>query len=54
MTPQEVAWLQQHRRDVLRALRATTANNFTDYWRWQGHAELARQLLEREGAEVPR
>ncbi len=47
-----VAFLQGRRRDCLRALRACTESN-ADYWRWQGHAELARQLLERLGAEVP-
>jgi len=48
-----VAFLQERRRDALRALRACT-DLHSDYWRWQGHAELARQLLERLGAEVPR
>jgi hypothetical protein len=47
-----VAFLQGRRRDCLRALRASTDAG-ADYWRWQGHAELARQLLERLGAEVP-
>ena len=49
---EQVAYLQQRRRDTLRALRASTDAGF-DYWRWQGHAELSRQLLERMGAEVP-
>lgn len=47
-----VAFLQQHRRDCLRALRASVDAG-ADYWRWQGHAELSRQLLTRLGAEVP-
>jgi hypothetical protein len=49
---QLVAFLQRRRRDALRALRASTDAG-ADYWRWQGHAELARQLLEKLGAEVP-
>ncbi len=52
MTPEDVAYLQQHRREMLVALRASTEAG-ADYWRWQGHAELARQLLQRAGAEVP-
>jgi hypothetical protein len=49
-----ITWLQNRRRDCLRALRASTGeSNQADYWRWQGHAELARQLLTRLGAEVP-
>jgi hypothetical protein len=48
-----IAFLQGHRRDVLRAIRACPGSNKADYWRWQGHAELARQVLERLGAEVP-
>lgn len=52
MSPEDVAWLQARRRDALRALRASTDAG-ADYWRWQGHAELARQLLKRVGAEVP-
>jgi hypothetical protein len=47
-----IAYLQQHRREMLVALRACTDNG-ADYWRWQGHAELSRQLLTRLGAEVP-
>lgn len=47
-----VTWLQARRRDTLRALRASTDAG-ADYWRWQGHAELSRQLLERLGAAVP-
>lgn len=47
-----VTHLQQHRRACLRELRASTDAD-ADYWRWQGHAELARQLLTRLGAEVP-
>ena len=55
MTADElITFLQGRRRDCLRALRAMTGDsNQTDYWRWQGHAELSRQLLERMGAEVP-
>jgi hypothetical protein len=53
MSPEDVAWLQQRRRDALRAIRGSNEAS-ADYWRWQGHAELARQLLERAGAEVPR
>jgi hypothetical protein len=49
----DVAWLQQRRREMLAALRACTESD-ADYWRWQGHAELSRQMLERLGAEVPR
>jgi hypothetical protein len=53
VTPDElVAFLQGRRRDCLRALRASTEAG-ADYWRWQGHAELSRQLLEKLGAEVP-
>lgn len=48
-----VTFLQGRRRDTLRALRACVDAD-ADYWRWQGHAELSRQLLERLGAEVPR
>ena len=48
-----VIYLQRRRSDALRALRASTGDNAADYWRWQGHAELARQLLERLNAEVP-
>jgi hypothetical protein len=48
-----VEFVQDRRRDCLRALRACTESS-PDYWRWQGHAELARQLLERIGAEVPK
>lgn len=47
-----VTFLQGRRRDCLRALRACVDAD-ADYWRWQGHAELSRQLLERLGAEVP-
>jgi hypothetical protein len=47
-----VTYLQGRRRDCLRALRANTDAG-PDYWRWQGHAELSRQLLERLGAKVP-
>ncbi len=47
-----ITYLQGRRRDTLRALRACTDFS-ADYWRWQGHAELSRQLLERLGAEVP-
>lgn len=47
-----VAYLQQRRRDSLRALRAANGNT-PDYWRWQGHAELSRQVLELLKAEVP-
>jgi hypothetical protein len=47
-----VTFLQTRRRDALRALRASTEAG-ADYWRWQGHAELSRQLLEKLGAEVP-
>jgi hypothetical protein len=47
-----VPFLRGRRRDCLRALRACTELN-ADYWRWQGHAELSRQLLERLGVEVP-
>jgi hypothetical protein len=50
--PELIAWLQRRRRDALVALRGSTEAD-ADYWRWQGHAELARQLLERVGAEVP-
>jgi hypothetical protein len=49
-----ITFIQGHRRDALRALRASGAQSHADYWRWQGHAELSRQLLERLGAEVPR
>ena len=48
-----IAFLQERRAASLRAIRACDTAT-TDYWRWQGHAELARQLLERLGAEVPR
>lgn len=49
-----VVFVQGRRRDCLRALRASTGESSqSDYWRWQGHAELSRQLLERLGAEVP-
>jgi hypothetical protein len=49
-----VGYLQRRRSDTLRALRANGGNGSRiDYWRWQGHAELSRQLLERLGAEVP-
>lgn len=51
--PELIAHLQQHRREMLAALRACSWCD-ADYWRWQGHAELSRQLLERMGAEVPR
>lgn len=47
-----VAFLQGRRRDALRALLACTDAG-ADYWRWQGHAELSRQLLEDLGAHVP-
>jgi hypothetical protein len=47
-----ITFLQGRRRDTLRALRACIDAD-ADYWRWQGHAELSRQLLERLGAEVP-
>lgn len=47
-----IAYLQQRRRETLRALRASVDAN-GDYYRWQGHAELSRQLLEHLGAEVP-
>lgn len=47
-----VAFLQGRRRDALRALRASTEAG-ADYWRWQGHAELSRQVLELLAAEVP-
>jgi hypothetical protein len=47
-----ISYLQSRRRDSLRALRACT-NLGGDYWRWQGHAELSRQVLELIGAEVP-
>jgi len=47
-----VRFLQRRRTDALRALRASIEAG-PDYWRWQGHAELSRQLLERFGAEVP-
>lgn len=50
--PELVAHLQQHRRELLVALRANVSGG-ADYWRWQGHAELSRQLLTRLGAEVP-
>ena len=46
-----VEYLQKRRSDALRAIRA--CHGGPDYWRWQGHAELSRQLLERLGAEVP-
>lgn len=49
-----IAYLQGRRRDCLQALRCMTGeSNQADYWRWQGHAELARQCLEQLGAEVP-
>jgi hypothetical protein len=48
-----IEFLQEHRRKTLRAIRASTMGGTPDYWRWQGHAELSRQLLERLGAEVP-
>lgn len=55
MTTEElIAFLQGRRRDALRACRACTDGGSTDYWRWQGHAELSRQILEQLGAEVPR
>lgn len=47
-----IAFLQRRRTDSLRALRANVDGG-ADYWRWQGHAELSRQLLEKLGAEVP-
>jgi hypothetical protein len=50
---QAVEFLQRRRRDSLRALRACTDGGSADYWRWQGHAELSRQVLELLGAEVP-
>lgn len=52
-TDELITYLQGRRRDALRALRACTDGGSADYWRWQGHAELSRQLLERLGAEVP-
>ena len=51
-TDELIAFLQGRRRDCLRALRACIEAD-ADYWRWQGHAELSRQLLEKMGAEVP-
>jgi hypothetical protein len=48
-----VAYLQQHRRACLRAIGACHPDRQADYYRWQGHAELSRQLLARLGAEVP-
>lgn len=48
-----VRYLVDHRRATLRALRAHPSGSGGDYWRWQGHAELSRQLLTRLGAEVP-
>lgn len=50
--PELITYLQQRRQDALRAIRAC-ADASPDYWRWQGHAELSRQLLTRLGAEVP-
>lgn len=47
-----ITYIQEHRRKTVRALRASVEYG-PDYWRWTGHAELARQLLERLGAEVP-
>ena len=47
-----IAYLQERRAASLRAIRACTETK-PDYWRWQGHAELSRQLLEKLGAEVP-
>jgi hypothetical protein len=51
-TADAVSFLQRRRRDALRALRASTDSG-ADYWRWQGHAELSRQVLELLAAEVP-
>lgn len=48
-----VTYLQDHRASALRAIRSCPPGNTSDYWRWQGHAELSRQLLQRLGAEVP-
>jgi len=45
-------YLQGRRRETLRVLLQCVEAN-ADYWRWQGHAELSRQALERLGAEVP-
>lgn len=47
-----VEFLKGRRRDTLRALRASTDAG-ADYWRWQGHAELSRQVLELLGEDVP-
>jgi hypothetical protein len=47
-----VRFLKGRRADCLRALRASTEAG-ADYWRWQGHAELSRQVLEQLGEDVP-
>jgi hypothetical protein len=47
-----IAYLQGRRRETLRVLRQSVEAN-SDYYRWQGHAEMSRQLLQRLGAEVP-
>ena len=47
-----VTYLQKRRADALRALRANVDGG-ADYWRWQGHAELSRQVLQMLGEEVP-
>jgi hypothetical protein len=50
-----VAYLQERRASALRAIREVPDPiASTDYWRWQGHAELSRQLMELLGAEVSR
>lgn len=48
-----IKFLQERRADSLRALLNCHPDNRADYYRWTGHAELSRQLLERLGAEVP-
>jgi hypothetical protein len=45
VAPELITWLRKRRRDALCALEACPGAT-PDYWRWQGHAELARQLLE--------
>jgi hypothetical protein len=47
-----VRFLQDRRRNALTALLACGEAG-ADYWRWQGHAELSRQVLDLLGEEVP-
>jgi hypothetical protein len=47
-----IGYLLERRRNALRAIRACPDAS-ANYWRWQGHAELSRQLLELYGEKVP-